>query len=191
MAGALHTGAWSACHRQVSCRHDITFVDLLISSSHVTLLIVSLLAPPTSKGQPMSVAFDEDRSICLTGSEAEAVAVPIDASGRWLSHRIDLAPGEVVRIGCPRLLVERSGVKLTGIVDPCSWELKSGIELRSYSIAKVSEAEKTMLQERAIRILSAPVPYDPTVRNAEICFRSDFATVSVWPQPMCSDHEET
>ena len=49
-----------------------------------------------SKGQPMSMAFDPKRSMCLFGSEAEAVAVPVDQAGQWLSHRLDLdSAGEV------------------------------------------------------------------------------------------------
>ena len=55
----------------------------------------------------MSVAFDEDRNLCLTGSEAEAVNVAVDASGGWLTHRIDLdSHGEILRVGSPRLLTE-------------------------------------------------------------------------------------
>jgi len=44
----------------------------------------------------MSMAFDPKRSMCLFGSEAEAVAVPVDQAGQWLSHRLDLdSAGEV------------------------------------------------------------------------------------------------
>lgn len=63
-----------------------------------------------SKGQPMSVAFDPDYPICLTGSEGEAVAVPVDSNGRWLKYRIDLAYGEIVRIGPPNAFKERRKV---------------------------------------------------------------------------------
>ena len=50
-----------------------------------------------SKGQPMSLAFDPKRPICLFGSEAEAVAVPVYASGKWLPYRLDLnSRGEVL-----------------------------------------------------------------------------------------------
>jgi hypothetical protein len=60
-----------------------------------------------AKGQPMSVAFDPDRSICLYGSEAEAIAVPVDEEGFWLPERIDLdSTGEVMRLGAARALVE-------------------------------------------------------------------------------------
>jgi hypothetical protein len=49
-----------------------------------------------SKGQPMSVAFDPAIPLCLFGSEAQAVAAPVDESGRWLPYRIDLdSRGEV------------------------------------------------------------------------------------------------
>ena len=60
-----------------------------------------------SKGQPMSVSFDPDRSLCLYGSEAEAIAVPVDEEGVWLPERIDLdSKGEVMRLGLPRALIE-------------------------------------------------------------------------------------
>ena len=60
-----------------------------------------------SKGQPMSVAFDPDRSICLYGSEAEAIAVPVDEEGVWLPERIDLdSKGEIMRLGSARALIE-------------------------------------------------------------------------------------
>jgi len=60
-----------------------------------------------SKGQPMSVAFDPKVPLCLFGSEAEAVAVPVEESGRWLPQRLDLdSRGEIMRVGYPRLLVE-------------------------------------------------------------------------------------
>ena len=50
-----------------------------------------------SKGQPMSLAFDPKRPLCLFGSEAEAVAVPVDQAGQWLPLRLDLdSNGEVV-----------------------------------------------------------------------------------------------
>eukprot|EP01035_Chromulina_nebulosa_P018923 gene18923-24727_t len=43
-----------------------------------------------SKGQPMSIAFDPNRPICLFASEAGALAVPIDKEKNWLPERIDL-----------------------------------------------------------------------------------------------------
>eukprot|EP01038_Epipyxis_sp_PR26KG_P007438 gene7438-10134_t len=62
-----------------------------------------------SKGQPMSLAFDADRPICLFGSEVEAVAVPVDVKGNWLKERLDLdSHGEIVRFGEPRALIEGS-----------------------------------------------------------------------------------
>ena len=60
-----------------------------------------------SKGQPMCVAFDPVRSIVLFGSEAEAVAVPVDTHNYWLPERIDLdSRGEVLRVGLPRMFLE-------------------------------------------------------------------------------------
>jgi hypothetical protein len=60
-----------------------------------------------SKNQPMSISFDTSKPIVLYGSEAEAVAVPIDKGGNWLPNRIDLdSHGEIMRIGKPRQLIE-------------------------------------------------------------------------------------
>lgn len=60
-----------------------------------------------SKGQPMSVSFSPDLPICLYGSEAEAIAVPVDHEGGWLPERIDLdSKGEIMRLGRPRDLIE-------------------------------------------------------------------------------------
>jgi hypothetical protein len=43
----------------------------------------------------------------LSGSEAEALAVPIDQQGKWLPERIDLdSHGEIMRIGVQRAVVE-------------------------------------------------------------------------------------
>jgi hypothetical protein len=69
-----------------------------------------------SKGQPMSVAFDPDRPICLYGSEAEAIAVPVDEEGVWLPERIDLdSKGEVMRLGAPRPLVDGNYMPVTKV----------------------------------------------------------------------------
>lgn len=60
-----------------------------------------------SKGQPMSISYDEVHPIVLFGSEAEAMAVPVFESGKWLPQRIDLDnKGEIMRIGPPRALIE-------------------------------------------------------------------------------------
>jgi len=60
-----------------------------------------------SKGQPMSVSFSPDLPVCLYGSEAEAIAVPVDVEGGWLPERIDLdSKGEIMRLGRPRDLIE-------------------------------------------------------------------------------------
>lgn len=62
-----------------------------------------------SKGQPMSIAFDPNRPIVLFASEAEALAVPVYESGKWLPQRIDLdSKGEIFRVGEPRALQEGS-----------------------------------------------------------------------------------
>eukprot|EP00808_Paulinella_micropora_P025691 g57099.t1 len=61
-----------------------------------------------SKGQPMCMSYDPElhNGLVLFGSEGDAMAVPVQASGGWLSHRIDLNPkGEVVRLGLPRALI--------------------------------------------------------------------------------------
>jgi hypothetical protein len=73
--------------------------------SHCTMEVgVVVIA---SKGQPMSVSFGPDLSVCLYGSEAEAIAVPVDIEGGWLPERIDLdSKGEIMRLGRPRDLIE-------------------------------------------------------------------------------------
>lgn len=60
-----------------------------------------------SKGQPMSVSFADDKPMVLFGSEAEAVAVPVNMAGAHLSYRLDLdSKGEIIRVGSARLLDE-------------------------------------------------------------------------------------
>ena len=60
-----------------------------------------------------TIAFTHLTSLCtdatlyLVGSEAEALAVPIDQQGKWLPQRIDLdSHGEIMRIGVRRALIE-------------------------------------------------------------------------------------
>ena len=109
-----------------------------------------------SKGQPMSLAFDHDLPVVLYGSEAEAVAVPVDTEGRWLSERLDLdSKGEIVRIGLPRSLVESSGSNTPPLLLP------SGVEIRSFSLLNGSESDADSLESRAVTIMAAPLPYDP------------------------------
>ena len=60
-----------------------------------------------SKGQPMSIAFDEHSPLVLFASEAQALCVPVRESGKSLPLRVDLdGHGEVVRVGPPRALIE-------------------------------------------------------------------------------------
>jgi hypothetical protein len=60
-----------------------------------------------SKGQPMSISYDPSYPIALFASEAEALAVPIWKSGKWLSTRFDLdSKGEIIRIGERRSLID-------------------------------------------------------------------------------------
>jgi hypothetical protein len=40
-----------------------------------------------SKGQPMSLAYKNDTAVCLYGSEAAALAVPIDIHGIFLDNK--------------------------------------------------------------------------------------------------------
>ena len=108
-----------------------------------------------SKGQPMSFAFDQDLPLVLYGSEAEAVAVPVDSEGRWLSERLDLdSKGEVIRIGLPRSLIEGSDS-----IQPLL--LPSGVEIRSFSLMNGTESDADSLEGRAVTVLAAPLPYDP------------------------------
>lgn len=83
-----------------------------------------------SKGQPMSMSFDEEVPLVLFGSEAEAIAVPVDHSGNWLHKRIDLRAGEIMRIGAPRILIEGKFHEGKGSTSTYYYHLKNGIELR-------------------------------------------------------------
>jgi hypothetical protein len=61
----------------------------------------------------------------LSGSEAEALAVPIDQQGKWLPERIDLdSHGEIMRIGVQRALVEGRFTRI-GSYQPSSSHTKS------------------------------------------------------------------
>ncbi|CAM9560313.1 unnamed protein product, partial [Ectocarpus fasciculatus] len=91
----------------------------------------------SSKGQPMSLSYDPDLAMCLFGSEASAVAVPVESTGTWLCNRLDLdSKGEVTRIG---------------------------LQILSYSLVSAREYDAFELLERASSIDSAPIPYDPKV----------------------------
>ncbi len=137
-----------------------------------------------SKGQPMSFAFDPARAIVLFASEAEALAVPVYQSGRWLPERIDLdSHGEIVRLGQPRALLEGSFLGLTikkskskrkkrtgengkEIISsrkgqPSCILLDCGVEIRSYSLVSCMESTMEALCRRSVTITSAPIPFDP------------------------------
>jgi hypothetical protein len=143
-----------------------------------------------SKGQPMSIAFDPARAIVLFASEAEALAVPVYQSGRWLPQRIDLdSHGEIVRVGEPRALQEgsfsgeikrkqhKSSSSATAssvvkkkktvnmqlpVYPPCI-SLDCGVEIRAYSLEACAEMSMDNLIDRCVTITSAPIPYDPKV----------------------------
>ena len=122
--------------------------------AHSTLEVGSIVI--ASKGQPMSLAYDHELPLVLSGSEAEAVAVPIDSEGRWLSERLDLdSKGEVIRVGTPRPLIEGSD-------DGSPLLLTSGVEIRSFSLVNGKELSGDVIDSRAITIMAAPLPYDPT-----------------------------
>lgn len=141
-----------------------------------------------SKGQPMSIAFDPAHPIALFASEAEALAVPVFKSGRWLPERIDLdSHGEIVRLGEPRALQEGQffgGVKASKRKKPKKSKkaeatdelqpladakkkklpfilLDCGLEIRSYSLVTCMESSMEALSARSVSITSAPNPYDP------------------------------
>lgn len=134
-----------------------------------------------SKGQPMSLSYDPDLSMCLFGSEAAAVAVPVESTGTWLCNRLDLdSKGEITRIGRPRPMLEGtfqystagisdskgpSSVVATGTGQarvPGLW-LHNGIQILSYSLLAAREYTAIELLERASPIDAAPIPYDPSV----------------------------
>jgi len=151
-----------------------------------------------SKGQPMSIAFNDLLPIVLFGSEAEAVAVPVTQSGDFLPLRLDLdSKGEIFRIGEPKLFDEGTFSSRQGftpfkkaqlrevdisvmkaaeegkLVDNRKWHrnksvepylfLKSGIEIRSYSLISCSEVSQKDLFSRCVQIRGKATPYDPNV----------------------------
>lgn len=117
----------------------------------------------TSKGQPMSVAYDTDIPIVLFGSEAEAVAVPVLKSGKWLPNRIDLnSKGEVMRIGLPSPMYDGTYTGKKPFVST-RMQLNCGIEIRSYLINEGFEVAVNVLKNRITVIRNASVAYDPRV----------------------------
>lgn len=129
-----------------------------------------------SKGQPMSIAFDPLRPVVLFASEAEALAVPVYKSGKWLPERIDLdSHGEIFRLGDPRGLNEgtystgrtsvkkKESKKKKAPVVPRSILLDCGVEIRSYSLVTCMESTAEALSNRSVTINHAPLPYDPKV----------------------------
>lgn len=114
-----------------------------------------------SKGQPMSVSFDPLRNICLFGSEATALQVPVDTSGAWLQERIDLdSKGEIMRLGVPRQLVDDSYSK-TRRQQRNGIRMRGGIEILSYSLVTDVEATSEEIMARAVTDKAVPIPYDP------------------------------
>ena len=126
-----------------------------------------------SKGQPMSLAFDATLPIILFGSEATALSISVTSSGHWLTSRVDLdSQGEVMRLGRPRHLLEGTFFgtdtgkgKGTGVMSTYADSrrssallLLSGIEVRSYSLVRATEATRQELLARVIPIMSVPVP---------------------------------
>lgn len=120
-----------------------------------------------SKGQPMSMSFDPHKPIALFGSEAEAIAVPVDEDGGWLKSRIDLdSKGEIMRIGCPRALDDGTYSKKQSIhtqdFSKRSMLTPVGIEIRSYILKTASEVELETLLSRTKQIITSPPSYDPS-----------------------------
>ena len=125
-----------------------------------------------SKGQPMSVAFQEDTPLVLFGSEAEAVAVAVTVTDDFLKNRIDLdSKGEIMRIGLPKaldsgLFANQGSNKSSAPAQTTSnrsLRLKSGIELRGYSLTSCSEILPSEIWTRCVKIQSKAVPYDPNI----------------------------
>ena len=117
----------------------------------------------TSKGQPMSVSYDNDINLVLFGSEAAAVAVQVTRSGSFLKNRIDLnSKGEVMRIGLPSTMFDGTYTGKRQFVST-KLQLNSGIEIRSYLINEGYEVPVNTLISRISVIRNPPVPYDPKV----------------------------
>ena len=77
-------------------------ICMLISMNKIPYSTHSLSLSPS-----LSLSLSLSPSLTLLGSEAEALAVPVDQQGKWLPERIDLdSHGEIMRIGVQRALVE-------------------------------------------------------------------------------------
>lgn len=106
-----------------------------------------------SKGQPMSISYHPSLPICLFGSEGEAVAVPIDKNGNRLPYRIDLdSHGEIVRAGRPRHLLEGQYAGIQRDQQQRYLLLRSGIEIRAYSLDSATEDTDINLMRRSISL---------------------------------------
>jgi hypothetical protein len=131
----------------------------------------------------MAISYDPQRPIVLFASEAEALAVPVYKSGKWLPERIDLdSKGEIFRLGEPRALVEGNfahGIRETAkaVIKGKSRReaeeklkaklpyllLDCGVEIRCYSLVNHTETAMSLLLKRSVTIPRAAVPYDPKV----------------------------
>lgn len=105
----------------------------------------------------MSVAFDLNSPIVLFGSEAEALAVPVYKSGKWLNIRIDLdSKGEVVRLGEAMNLISGTFNRNTSKQDDTTSGIASfvslpcGLTIRSYSLNSAREATVIELVDRYV-----------------------------------------
>lgn len=147
-----------------------------------------------SKGQPMSMAFDPVLPLCLFGSEAGALGVPVDKGGRWLSRRIDLDnQGEVVRVGEPRILNDGNYLGVSSRAHselkaaPDHLTLQCGIQIKSYSLVSCLEARLPELLGRILHVNATVKGFDPKVDliSADLdCTPAVLASIDrVWGTP--------
>ena len=93
---------------------------------------------------------------CSVGSEAEALAVPVDAQGNWLPERIDMdSHGEIIRVGLPRALMEGNFTRADRIVLPLH-QLKTGRES-----PRVTTPMRSPLQSVPLFAIEEEVDYIP------------------------------
>ena len=134
-----------------------------------------------SKGQPMSISYDDTKPIVLFGSEAEAVRVHVDKFGNSLTHQLDLdSKGEIMRIGYPRDLREGScAVAKTAKCHTAdgSLQLSSGIEIMSYLLGVARDVSSDELIKRSIPIVKHGISSANTSTSLTSFFFSNWKTI--------------
>ena len=123
------------------------------------------------------------------GSEAEALAVPVDAQGKWLPERIDMdSHGEIIRVGLPRALMEGNFSRADRIVLPLH-KLKIGSPRLSSPMRSPLQSEPLFAIEEEVDFIpleldsSKPILHGSSSLDAP-WERSASASASAPPQDM-------